>query len=147
MLASRLALVLGLVAATLPLQRANAFSWELPNSEDHCNTGWVLEALKTQVDGQYRKYNGTKLFLIDIINPTLSYERKRDERHNVGRKFCHATVRMSDRRKRDMWYVLEQPWGFGGPPKLSGLEFCIAGLDPWHTYGKDCSTIRNSLGW
>lgn len=147
MFASRLALALGLFAATLPLQRANAFSLELPNSEDLCNTGWVLESLKTKVDGKFRHYNGTKLFLTDVINPKLQYERKRDDYHNVGRKFCHATARMNDGKKRDMWYVLETPWGMAGPPKLAGLEFCIAGLDPWHVYGKDCSTIRNSLGW
>jgi hypothetical protein len=143
MLASRIALALGLALASVPTYQANA--WELPHSEDLCDTGWVLSALKTKVDGKYRKYNGTKLFLIDIINPTLRYERKRDEEHRVGRKFCHATVRMSDGHKRDMWYLLETPWGFSG--KLAGLEFCIAGLDPWHVYGKDCSTIHNSIGW
>jgi hypothetical protein len=150
MFASRIALVFGLFAATLPVGRAEAFSWDLPHSEDFCDTGWVLQYLKTRVDGQYRKYHQTRNFLVEIINPTLTYERKRDETHNVGRKFCHATVRMTDgnrHEKRDMWYVIAVPWGFSGPPKLSGVEFCIAGLDPWHVYGKDCSTIRNSLGW
>jgi hypothetical protein len=150
MFASRIALALGLFAATLPLQRADAFEWTLPHSEDFCDTGWVLQSLKTQVDGQYRKYHETKNFLIDIINPTLAYERKRDETHNVGRKFCHAKVRMTNGSRheiREMWYILETPWGLGGTPKLAGLEFCIAGLDPWHVYGKDCSTIRNSLGY
>ena len=141
----RLALALGLTAAFLPAVQAKA--WELPNSEDLCSTSWVLSSLKTKVDGKFRKYNGTKLFLVDIVNPTLRYERKRDATHRVGRKFCHATVRMNDGQKRDMWYLLETPGGFAGTPKLAGLEFCIAGLDPWRTYGKDCSTIRNSIGW
>jgi hypothetical protein len=150
MFASRIALALGLLAATLPFERASAFNWDLPHSEDFCDTGWVLSFLKTRVDGQFRKYHQTKNFLVEIINPTLTYERKRDETHNVGRKFCHATVRMTDGNKhenRDMWYIVVVPWGFSGPPKLSGVDFCIAGLDPWHVYGKDCSTIRNSIGW
>lgn len=150
MFASRIALALGLLAATLPLERAQAFSWELPHSEDFCDTGWVMAYLKTRVDGQFRKYHETRNFLIKIIEPTMTYERKRDEYHNVGRKFCHATVRMTDgnrHEQRDMWYVLETPWGLAGPPKLANVEFCIAGLDPWHVYGKDCSTIRNTLGW
>ena len=148
MFASRIALALGLIVASLlPVQQASAFDFTLPHSEDFCDTGWVLQALRTKIDGKYRKYNGTKLMLVDIINPTLRYERKRDEEHNVGRKFCHAKIRMTDRRTRDMWYLLETPWGFSGPPKLAGLEFCIAGLDPWNVYGKDCSTIRNSIGW
>ena len=145
MFASRIALALGLIVASLPVYTAEA--WELPHSEDYCDTSWVLQSLRTKVDGKYRKYNGTRLFLVDIINPTLRYERKRDEVHKVKRKFCHATVRMNDGHKRDMWYLLETSWGFAGTPKLAGLEFCIAGLDPWHVYGKDCSTIRNSIGW
>jgi hypothetical protein len=141
----RLALAIGLACATVPAQKAGA--WELPRSEDLCSTGWVLSSLKAKVDGKFRKYNGTKLFLVDIMNPTQRYERKRDETHLVGRKFCHAMVRMNDGYTRDMWYLLETPGGFAGMPKLAGLEFCIAGLDPWRTYGKDCSTIRNSIGW
>ena len=145
MFASRIALALGLVIASLPVYRANA--WELPRSEDFCDTGWVLKALKANVDSKYRHYNGTKLFLTDIINPQMTYERERDELHKVGRKFCHATVRMNDGSQRDMWYLLESPWGFAGMPKIAGLEFCIAGLDPWHVYGKNCATIRNYVGW
>jgi hypothetical protein len=145
MFATRFALALGLFAASLPVQKAAA--WELPRSEDFCNTGWVLKSLKTKVDSKYRQYNGTKLFLLDIINPTQTYERKRDATHKVKRKFCHATARMNDGSKRDMWYLLETPWGFAGTPKLAGLEFCIAGLDPWKIYGRDCSTIRNSIGY
>ena len=145
MFASRLALALGLIVSSLSFQPARAF--QLPNSKDYCDTGWVLKHLKEKVDGKYRKYNGTKLFLIDIINPTLKHEVQRDEDHTVGRQFCQAKVRMSDGSKRDMWYLLETPWSFGGVPPLAGVEFCIEGLDPWHTYGKNCSTIRQTIGW
>ena len=145
MFASRLGLAIGLGLSTLCLQPAQA--WELPRSKDYCDTGWVLKYLKTKVDGKYRKYNGSKLFLVDIINPTLKHEVQRDEDHRVGRQFCQAKVRMSDGQKRDMWYLLATPWGFSGTPPLGGVEFCIAGLDPWHVYGKDCSTIRQTIGW
>lgn len=145
MFASRLALAFGIAISSLSLQTAHAF--QLPNSKDYCDTGWVLQHLKAKVDGKYRKYNGGKLFLIDIINPTLKHEVLRDEDHNVGRQFCQAKVRMSDGGKRDMWYLLETPGTFAGIPKLSGVDFCIAGLDPWHVYGKDCSTMRQTIGW
>jgi hypothetical protein len=115
-----------------------------------CDTGWLLADLKTRVDGQFRKYHETNDFVLEIVNPTLTYERQRDEYHNVGRKFCHADVRMtsiSGHETRDMWYVIETPWAFSGPPKLAGVDFCILGLDPWHVYGKDCSAVRNTIGW
>ena len=76
-----------------------------------------------------------------------SRKRKRDEVHNVGRKFCHALVRLNDGRKHDLYYIIETPWNFAGVPGIGGLEFCVPGYDPWHVYGKDCSTIRNSIGW
>lgn len=145
MLAPRLALALGFALSTLSLQAAHA--WELPRSKDYCDTGWVLSYLKTRVDGKYRKYNGTKLFLLDIVNPTLKHEQVRDEDHNVGRQFCQAKVRMSDGSKRNMWYLLATPMGFAGAPKFGGVDFCIEGLDPWHVYGKDCSTMRQYIGW
>jgi hypothetical protein len=145
MFVSRLAAAFGLVLSTLCLQPAQA--WELPGSKDHCDTGWVLSYLKAKVDGKFRKYNDNKLFLIDIINPTLVHEVERDDEHRVGRQFCQAKVRMSNGQKRDMWYLLETPWGLAGTPPLAGVEFCIAGLDPWKTYGKDCSTIRQTIGW
>jgi hypothetical protein len=141
----RVTMLLGLMSALATFQPAAAF--QLPNSEDLCATGWVLSHLRNRVDGKFRHYNGTKLHLIDIYNPTLRYERVRDETHNVGRKFCHAKVLMNDGFKRDMWYVLETSWGLAGTPKLAGVEFCISGLDPWKVYGKDCSTIRNHIGW
>jgi hypothetical protein len=46
-----------------------------------------------------------------------------------------------------MWYLLEKPWGLAGTPLLASTEFCIAGLDRWKIYGKDCSTVRNAIGW
>ena len=147
MFASRLALALGLVLSSLSFQPAMAWKFELPHSEDFCDTGWVLGALKTKVDATYRNYIGPRLFLVEVINPVQTYERKRDAVHKVKRKFCHATARLTDGTKRDMWYLLETPGGLAGAPKTANLEFCILGLDRWHVYGKDCSTIRNALGY
>jgi hypothetical protein len=147
---SRIALVFGLLAAALPLQRADASDWQQQYGEDLCGTNWVLSAIKMQNSDSFRKYHETNLVLVDIINPRLTYERQRDAEHNVDRKFCHAKVRMANGSRheiRDMWYLIEMPWGFAGTPGSSNMEFCIAGLDPWHVYGKECSTIRNAIGF
>lgn len=120
---------------------------ELPNSTDVCATATVLQNLKRDVDHKFRSYTKTKLFLVEVIDPVEHYSRDRDETHKVARKWCHAKARMNDRTIRDMWYILEKPWGFSGAPLFTSSEFCIVGLDPWRTYGKDCSTIRNATGW
>lgn len=120
---------------------------ELPNSTDECATGTVLSNLKRDVDHKFRSYAKTRLVVIKVIDPVEHYARDRDETHTVARKWCRAKVRMSDRKIRDIWYILEKPWGLAGAPLFTGVEFCIVGLDPWKTYGKDCSTIRNAIGW
>lgn len=152
MFARRLAMALGLAALmAAPTAHAGEFKLpglsDLPNSTDQCATATVLNNLKRDVDHKFRGYTKTKLFLVEVINPVETYSRERDETHTVSRKWCHAKARMNDRTIRDMWYILEKPWGLAGAPLFTGAEFCIVGLDPWKIYGKDCSTIRNNIGW
>lgn len=144
MLARCLAIAIGLVAAA-PMAHAGEF--RLPDSTDYCATPNVIKRLKEKVDHKFRGYTRTKLFLVDIIDPVETHARDRDDTHTVGRKWCHAKARMNDGTVRDMWYLIEKPWGFAGMPMLTSAEFCIVGLDPWKVYGKDCSTIRNNIGW
>lgn len=151
MLAKRLAIAIGLVAMGLtsmtvaPAARAGEF--KLPDPNDYCTTPNILENLKRDVDSSFRGYSKTRLQLLEIIDPREHFARDRDETRTVQRKWCYAKARMSDNTVRDMWYLLEKPWGLAGIPVLSSTEFCIAGLDRWKVYGKDCSTIRNSIGW
>ena len=145
---ARIALSLALtLTAALPAGTAAAGELRLPDPTDYCTTPWVIETLKKKVDHKFRGVTRTRLFLVEVKFPRERLDHKRDETHKVARKWCHAKARMNDGVTRDMWYILEKPWGFAGIPPLSGLEFCIAGLDPWHVYGKDCSTIRNTIGW
>jgi hypothetical protein len=135
------------IAATLVAPAAQAGELRLPDPNDYCTTPQVLDRLKEKVDHKFRGYTKTKNFLLEIVDPEETYSRDRDETHTVGRKWCHAKARLTDGTIRDMWYVIEKPWGFAGVPVLTSAEFCIAGLDPWKVYGKDCSTIRNAIGW
>lgn len=146
MFSRRLAIAIGL-SAMLATPAARAGELRLPDPNDYCATPQVIERVKKKVDHKFRGYTETKLFLIEIIDPVEHHARDRDETHTVQRKWCHAKARMSDRTVRDMWYLIEKPWGFAGIPLLASAEFCIVGLDPWKVYGKDCSTIRNAIGW
>jgi hypothetical protein len=148
MFLARIALCFALtLAALVPGGNLAAGEFRLPDPTDYCTTPQVIETLKRKVDYKFRGYTKTKIFLVEVIHPRERLDSKRNETHTVARKWCHAKARMNDGTIRDMWYLLEKPWGFAGMPLLSGLEFCIAGLDPWRIYGKDCSTIRNTIGW
>ncbi|MBV2184101.1 MAG: hypothetical protein KUL88_06140 [Rhizobium sp.] len=64
----------------------------------------------------------------------------RDETHRVERRYCQTKVTTSDGRRRQLWYLIESPWGFAGLG--SSVEFCVSGLDPWHVYGAHCKSLR-----
>lgn len=144
--ARRLTIAIGLAAFAMAAT-ARGGELRLPDPNDYCATPKVIERVKAKVDHKFRGYTKTKLFLLDIVNPIEIHSRDRDETHTVARKWCHGKARMNDRTTRDIWYVIEKPWGFAGTPLLTSAEFCIAGLDPWKIYGKDCSTLRNAIGW
>lgn len=146
MSARRLAIAIG-IAIVLAAPTARAGELRLPDPNDYCGTPQVIERLKAKVDHKFRSYTKTKHFLLEVIDPVQTHARDRDETHTVGRKWCHAKARLNNGTIRDMWYVIEKPWGFAGIPVLTSAEFCIAGHDPWKVYGKDCSTIRNTIGW
>jgi len=143
----RLLLALSFVAAILSLDTGSAYAWPVLDSSPQCDARWVARELKFSAAIRFHRLNEVGLKLEEIINPTLTYERQRDEYHDVGRQFCHAVAVMSDGSRHDMWYLIARPWGFAGIPGTDNVEFCISGLDPWHVYGKDCSTIRDTLGW
>lgn len=141
-----LAMAFGMAIA-VAAPRAQAVEFQLPDPNDYCATPHVIENIKRDIDHKFRAYTKRKIFALEIINPSEAHSRDRDETHTVARKWCHGKLRSTDGKIRDMWYLLEKPWGMAGIPVLSSTEFCIAGLDPWKIYGKDCSTIRNTIGW
>lgn len=58
----------------------------------------------------------------------------------IERRYCHATVGLSDGHSRDVWYLIERPLGFAGIG--SNVEFCVSGFDRWHVYGGRCRSLR-----
>ncbi|GEO84572.1 MULTISPECIES: hypothetical protein [Alphaproteobacteria] len=64
----------------------------------------------------------------------------RDGTHRVERRYCHAKITTTDGARRQVWYLIENNWGFAGLG--SSVEFCVSGLDPWHVYGARCKSLR-----
>ena len=63
-----------------------------------------------------------------------------NESQNVERHYCHARAHMSDGKKRDIWYVVESPWGCAGMG--DGVTYCVSGLDPYRLHGRFCMSLR-----
>ena len=58
----------------------------------------------------------------------------------IERRYCGATVVLSDGRTRDLWYLIEGRMGFAGIGK--NVEFCVSGFDRWMVYNGRCRVLR-----
>lgn len=58
----------------------------------------------------------------------------------IERRYCQATVALSDGHSRSVWYLIERPMGFAGIG--SNVEFCVDGFDRWNVYNGRCRVLR-----
>lgn len=63
-----------------------------------------------------------------------------DEDHPIARRYCGATVLLSDGRSRDLWYLIESRMGFVGIG--DNVEFCVSGFDRWYVYNGRCRVLH-----
>ncbi|MBN9071228.1 MAG: hypothetical protein J0H34_06395 [Rhizobiales bacterium] len=62
------------------------------------------------------------------------------EKWPVARRYCGATALLSDGRKREVWYLIENGLGFAGMG--DNVEFCVSGFDRWMVYNGRCRVLR-----
>jgi uncharacterized protein (DUF1684 family) len=58
----------------------------------------------------------------------------------IARRYCQATVQLSDGRTRDVWYLIEGRMGFASIGE--NVEFCVSGFDRWLVYNGRCRVLR-----
>ncbi|WP_163271483.1 hypothetical protein [Chelativorans alearense] len=58
----------------------------------------------------------------------------------IERRYCAATVRLTDGQDRPIWYLIEYGQGFAGLG--DNVEFCVSGFDRWNVYNAECSVLR-----
>ena len=78
----------------------------------------------------------------DIRDFYRIYEKKylpETKRWPIARRYCGATVRLSDGRDRPIWYLIEEGMGFASIG--DNVEFCVSGFDRWHIYGGRCRAL------
>jgi len=62
------------------------------------------------------------------------------EKWPIGRRYCGATVELSDGQQREMWYLIEEGMGFASIG--DNVEFCVSGFDRWYVYNGRCRVLR-----
>lgn len=80
---------------------------------------------------------------VDIVEFTRIYEKRylpEQERWPIGRRYCGATVYLSDGGARPIWYLIEEGMGFASIG--DNVEFCVSGFDRWYVYNGDCRVLR-----
>lgn len=63
----------------------------------------------------------------------------------IARRWCSAAVTLSDGTRSTLSYRVERSTGFAAPALAGlpwGLEFCVAGHDPWRVHDGACRTAR-----
>lgn len=80
---------------------------------------------------------------VDILNFYGIYEKRylpEQKEWPIARRYCGATVRLSDGRERPIWYLIEYGQGFASIG--DNVEFCVGGFDRWHVYNGYCRVLR-----
>ena len=80
---------------------------------------------------------------VGILDFYRIYEKKylpETKRWPIARRYCGATVRLSDGRDRPVWYLIEEGMGFASMG--DNVEFCVSGFDRWHVYNGGCRVLR-----
>ena len=107
-----------------------------------CAERWVLRKITSRFAYQVR--NVPNLPDVGITD----FQRIRENRYlpalgeerPIGRRYCEATVILSDGNGREVWYLIEEGQGLASIG--DNVEFCVAGFDRWNVYNSGCRILR-----
>ena len=77
--------------------------------------------------------------ILDFYQVTEVRYEPQGENRPIERRYCRATVALSDGDSRTVRYLIERPMGFAGIG--SNVEFCVAGFDRWYVYNGRCRVL------
>ncbi len=106
-----------------------------------CGQSWVLGKITSRF--RHQVLNVPHLPNVRITDFQGIYERRylpAEEDHPIGRRYCGATVILSDGQGRDIWYLIEEGQGFASIG--DNVEFCVSGFDRWYVYNGACRVLR-----
>ncbi len=106
-----------------------------------CDDASVLNRISSKFRTQAREVHHYKSLAISAYDRVHEH-RYLDKRENrpIARRYCGATVTLSDGRERTLWYLIERGVGFASIG--DNVEFCLSGFDRWNVYNNACRILR-----
>lgn len=106
-----------------------------------CDDPGILERIRHKFD--YQVTHVPHLPDVSITSFSRVHQHRylaAKETRPIARRYCGATARLSDGRKRYVWYLIENPMGYAGIG--NNVEFCVNGSDRWYVYSGRCRVLR-----
>ncbi len=139
-LAALIGLASSLAAAPVSLA-ADLQSYVYESDPGVCGESWVLNRITNRF--RYQVTHVPHLEDVSIVDFRGIHEHRylpaREDRP-IGRRYCGATVALSNGRDRTVWYLIEEGQGFASMG--DNVEFCVAGFDRWLVYNGRCRVLR-----
>jgi capsid protein len=117
-----------------------------------CSDAHVLKRITERFDYQVRHVpNLPDVAITDFQRIHQHRYVPAEEDRPIARRYCGATVVLSDGDNRDIWYLIEERMGFATlvdgfglatETRGSNVEFCVAGFDRWLVYNGACRVLR-----
>ncbi|MDZ5696315.1 hypothetical protein [Chelativorans sp. M5D2P16] len=135
-----LATSLATVAPQLPAQAADTVA-VYAQEDSICGHGSVQSAVRNGFHYQVRHVpHLPDVGIVDLYNARLTRYEPATFNNPIERRYCAATVRLTDGQDRPVWYLIEYGQGLAGLG--DNVEFCVLGFDRWNVYNAECSVLR-----
>ncbi len=106
-----------------------------------CAERWVLNRITRNFAHQVRNVpNLPNVAITDFHGIHENRYLPSQEDRPIGRRYCGATVVLSDGGSRDIWYLIEEGQGYASIG--NNVEFCVSGFDRWYVYNGRCRVLR-----
>lgn len=134
----RLSLIAAALFGSVLFGATGAHAWDRIPTE--CENSAVLSRISAKFRHQVRNVPNLPDVSIDDFSKVHQHRYlPYSENHPIARRYCGATALLSDGRKRDVWYLIEDGMGLVGLGQ--NVEFCVAGFDRWMVYNGRCRVL------
>ena len=121
-----------------------------PSAEDRlagtssCTDEWTLSRIRHRFAHGARKVEKRELAIVEV-SKIHEVATSVDRPSPIARRWCAASVALSDGTRSTLTWVVDGGAGFAGPGLAripDDVEFCVAGHDPWRVHDGACRTTR-----
>ncbi|MCO5066198.1 MAG: hypothetical protein M9924_17535 [Rhizobiaceae bacterium] len=145
-------LALAPVSVATPSMSADALYSGPSDYSGACGNSGVLGRIQSRF--RYQVTHVPHLPDVSILEFHNIHENRYEpayEESTIARRYCGATVALSDGGQHEIWYLIEEKMGFATLAAGFGLanetygsnvEFCVSGFDRWFVYNGACRVLR-----